>query len=136
MRKAAGIMLIIAGLISLIFFHSTLKAWIAPPTSFEGASVIGKILLLDACLSLGLIMGGGICALRKKYLWWVLSGAIFSILVGIFIFTDPTLRQFWSPLEIVMGTVAVVFVCLRKREWQKSQAWPDFSTSQHPRDQA
>ena len=121
MRKAAGIMLIIAGLISLIFFHSTLKAWIAPPTSIEGASVIGKILWLDALLSLGLIVGGGICALRKRIWWWALSGAIFSIFVGVFIFTDPSLRQFWSPLEILLGTVAVAFVCLRRRDWQESR---------------
>jgi uncharacterized membrane protein HdeD (DUF308 family) len=122
MRKAAGIMLIIAGLISLIFFYSTLMAWIAPTTVSEVQSLFGRILLLDAFLSLGLIMGGGICALRKKYWWWVLSGAIFSIFVGIFIFTDPALRQFWSPLEILMGTVAVVFICLRRRDWSESQA--------------
>ena len=121
MRIAAGILMIIAGLISLIFFYGTLMDWIAPPTTFEALPLTGGILLLDFFLSLGLIMGGGICALIKKHWWWVLSGAICSIFVGIVIFTDPVLRQFWSPMEILMGTVAVVFVCLRKREWQEIQ---------------
>jgi hypothetical protein len=122
MRKAAGIILITAGLISLIFFYSTLMDWIAPTTVSEFQSVFGRILLPDVFLSLGLIMGGGICALRKKHLWWALSGAIFCIFVGIFIFTDPVLRQFWSPMVILMGTVAVVFVCLRRRDWSESQS--------------
>jgi len=122
MRKAAGIMLIIAGLISLVFLHGTLMDWIIPSPTFENAHLIGVVLLLDAVLSLGLIMGGGICALRKKHWWWALSAAIFCIVVGIVIFTDPALRQFWSPMVILMGTVAVVFVCLRRRDWQKPQA--------------
>jgi len=120
MRKAAGIILIITGLISLIFFYSTLMAWIAPTTVSEIQSLMGRIILLDAFLSLGLIMGGGICALRKKHWWWVLSGAIISILVGIFMFTDPALRPFLSPMVILMGTVAVVFVCLRRMDWSQS----------------
>ena len=120
MRKAAGIILMISGLISLILFHSTLIGWVGQPTTLETAYATAWVLPLDAFVSLGLIMGGGICALRKKHWWWVLSGAIFSILVGIFMATDPVLRQFWSPLVILMGTVAVVFVCLRKRDWSES----------------
>ena len=122
MRKAAGIVLIISGLISLILFYGTLIGWVGQPTTLEAAYATAWVLPLDAFVSLGLIMGGGICALRKKYWWWALSGAIISIFVGIFMSTDPVLRQAWSPLVILMGTVALVFVCLRRGDWSQSRA--------------
>ena len=118
MRKAAGIILMISGLISLILFHSTLIGWVGQPATLETAYATAWVLPLDAFVSLGLIMGGGISALGKKHWWWALSGAIFCVFVGFFIFTDPASGQFWPPFEILMGTVALVFVCLRRREWQ------------------
>jgi len=58
---------------------------------------------------LSLIVGGGICALRKRSWWWPFSGAVCSMIAGALI----------SGLLALPGLLAVIFLAVRKGEFRK-----------------
>jgi uncharacterized protein YjeT (DUF2065 family) len=109
MRIAAGIMLIVRGIASVIvpeqvaemiaqtragsyeYFLRT-STWVVPA---------GLVLLV-------FIVGGGICALRREAWGWAFSGAICSMIAMGFL---------WGLLAIP-GLLAVIFLLKRKGEFQ------------------
>jgi len=133
MRKAAGIMLIILGLVSWQVPAQIVNAvaW-ERATSIEDfvriSSEMATPMVLAGLLLIVLIVGGGVCALRKKAYWWALSGAVCLILAGI------TLGAFWphfhdpvggrlagvlmGVLYAVPGLLAVIFLVKREGEFQ------------------
>jgi len=134
MRKAAGIMLIILGLVSWQVPAQIVNsiAW-ERATSIEDfvriSSEMGTPMVLAGLLLIALIVGGGICALRKKAYWWALSGAVCLILAGITLgafwphFGDPVGGRLAGVLMGVLyalpGLLAVMFLEKRKSEFLK-----------------
>ena len=133
MRKAAGIMLIILGLVSWQVPAQVVNtiAW-GRATSIEDfvriSSEMGTPMVLTGLLLIVLIVGGGICALRKRAYWWALSGAVCLIIAGIILgafwphFNDPGGRLagvLMGVLYALPGLLAVIFLEKRKGEFLK-----------------
>lgn len=114
MRIAAGIMLIITGIASV-----TVPVRVADMIAGTRAGSWEEFLELSWSLStslaplglalLVLIVGGGICALRKQAWGWALLAAICSMVAMAFV---------WGLLAI-LGLLAVIFLVKRKSEFQK-----------------
>jgi hypothetical protein len=116
MRKAAGIMLIITGIASVV-----VPGQVAEMIARTRAGSYEEFLDLSFSLAtsseamfatlvlLVLIVGGGICALRKEAWGWALSGAICSMIA----------MGFYAPFFALPGLLAVIFLVKRKGEFQK-----------------
>ncbi len=93
MRIAAGIMLMAMGVFSVEYTPISLARLIAFITGseFPGAySVVGVALTV---LLVGVIVAGGICALRKKAYWWAFSAGLCAVATGF-------VRMFWTPFPL------------------------------------
>jgi hypothetical protein len=115
MRKAAGILMIILAM------------------SLAGVVVIAgegdiDIRAFDLWFSLFIIISavflvtGGVFCLSRKY--WKLCFASASVAIFVMIFGVVLFNFGLIPLTlffIAMGILPIVFVCLRKREWQKKE---------------
>ena len=116
MRIAAGIMLIILGIASLAVPVSVAEMIAQTRTdSYEDFLELAFSLMtspwaaIAASVLLGLIVGGGICALRKKAWGWAFSGAICSMIA----------MGFYHVLFALPGLLAVIFLLKRKGEFLK-----------------
>ena len=127
MRKAAGILLIVFGLLSSVEIPGGVVNAIAwgRATSIEEFIRIqldmGAQMVLAGILLLVLIVGGGICALRKKAYWWAFSGAVCLIFAGIIAaaFQSYAAGVIIGGLYILPGLLAVIFLVKRKDEFLK-----------------
>ena len=116
MRIAAGILIIIVGLTTPAIAQ-TVAEMVAGTTDFEAVGSAGATMVLPVLLLLGLTIGGGFCAVRKKQWRWALSGAICSAFIGFagLIFVPLGLILF------LMGMLAVIFLLKRKGEFDKAE---------------
>lgn len=113
MRIAAGIMLIIAGLLSSVAPYSLAQriAWRltdSPEAAYSFITAWSGLIVFSSFVILVLTIGGGICALRKKAWGWALAGAICSMIAGSLI----------SGLLALPGLLAAIFLVKRKGEFQ------------------
>lgn len=114
MRKAAGIMLIITGIASVV-----VPGQVAEMIARTRAGSYEEFLELSWSLStslvplglalLALIVGGGICALMKKAWGWALAAAICSMIA----------MGFSAVFFALPGLLALIFLIKRKGEFQK-----------------
>ena len=113
MRIAAGILMIISGII-LIFYYATLLAaygfsqsmWIPLLGILPSwASSVMFVLSFTTALS---VIAGGIFTLQRKY-WKICLAA--SIPPAVFLLL-MIVAYVW------VGILPLIFVCLRKREWE------------------
>jgi len=120
MRKAAGILMLMYGVKTIVLHVSSLflDEW-----SFRGYS--RDLFLISIIAAVFFITGGGFC-LKRKY--WKLCFAL-SICLSVFVFFDaaPTfhLLEFLNmpylgvgPLLLACGILPIVLVCVGKSEWQ------------------
>lgn len=132
MRKAAGILMILLGIVS-----ASTPLMIAQSLGLTIEEIfVARWIGYSGLFLLSLIVGGGICAFIKKAWWWALSGAICSVLVGItyIIFLPlslPTPPPHYSypatsvvgsallgVLFTLMGILAIIFLIMRRGEFE------------------
>ena len=117
MRQAAGIMLIIFGMFLLIVPIISLSM---------GGSLLFPLGLLPFVFS-ALLVSGGVFCLKRRYWRACLASALLALYIGISMVVGPLLRghllMTWYTWIPVLGAVtSIVFIFLKKKEWQKSQA--------------
>ena len=129
MRKAAGIMLMILGALILVAYVVVLIDY---DTNVHDPLFDISFMFCGAFL----VTGGAFC-LKKRGLELCLGSAFIAIFltVGWSKVSDTSLT-WWDWVCCILGTLPVVLICLRIREWQEIQGRPDLSTSQHLRGQA
>ena len=114
MRKAAGIILIILGVWLLVGFVVVLIDFnINVHDAFFDVAV--PFMICGAFL-----VAGGIFCLKKKYLGLCWGSAFMAVLclIGSLIVSYTSLTWLdW--ICAILGTIAMIFVCLRANEWQE-----------------
>ena len=104
MRKAAGILMIIGTIMSVAAFGSI-------PGEPEKSLAFGLIFVY-----LGFTLSGGIFTLKRKH--WKLC-FISSLLLTLFLISSLFFLPVTSTWFLIPGGILpIIFVCLRKREWQ------------------
>ena len=123
MRKAAGVLLIVGAIASAYpVFVFTVDRY-SPVFVFVGLAIL-----------VGLIIGGGISAIRKKAYWWACAAAICVMLVGIIFgfwewhsllimarrldLVTRVLYAILAGLFGVPGVLALIFLVKRRGEFQ------------------
>ena len=132
MRKAAGIILIIYGAVSLFFYGPFLLTHLNLFDDDPIFSVFPTLLMISAPF----IVTGGVFCLTRKYWELCFASALIAVFMMIywiygmtgFRFPPPDFLLFpalrwWIiwPL-IITGALPLIFICLRKSEWSESQA--------------
>jgi hypothetical protein len=127
MRKAACIILIIYGAVPLFIFVpiQLMHLHIIDLGPFE----------IFFMISPAFIITGGVFCLKRKY--WKLCFvsallAVFMMIYWIYVLTGFSLSDFTHPaflawyvlllIIIIAGALPIIFVCIRKRKWQKIPA--------------
>lgn len=122
MRKAAGIVLTIYGAASLFFGVGGLLS------EFRHISEPVLIILFLVVFNAFIITGGVFC-LKRKYWKLCFASALLAVLMMIYWIYGFTRFRFPPPLFppylasyllvlIITGTLPIIFVCLRRSEWQ------------------
>lgn len=117
MRIAAGVLMIILGMVSLITFVSVLIDY--------GSYSLGLDLFM-IILGVFVVTAGVFCLIKKA--WGLcLASALFAVFTAIVSLMGSSMGGFsssnwlaWS--LILVGIISTIFICATKREWQKSQA--------------
>lgn len=123
MRKAAGIMLMINGAASL-WFHV-----VGMLSEFRHIREPVITILLSVVLYAFIVTGGVLC-LKRKYWKLCFASALVAVLIMVywvygftrFSFPPPSFPSFivsYLLVLVVTATLSIVFVCIRKREWQE-----------------
>ena len=69
------------------------------------------------------IITAGVFCLERKYWKVCFASALVTLLIMIMWLTGYAADSIWSAWVVSMvGTLPIIFVCLAKKEWQKSQA--------------
>ena len=115
MRKAAGIMLIIFGILLLNTLVSALRGY-----DIHVYQIVSNLLMI---IPVAFLIAGGIFCLQKKY-WKVCLAsawlAVFIMLVSLIGSLPYGLD--WLPwVSSILGTLSIVFVYLTKQEWKGMQ---------------
>jgi len=133
MRKAAGILMIILGIIMGTFVA------LVELTVGEGNMNYARFILFPIISAVFVITGGVFC-LKRKY--WILcfTSSLVLLLLDLYLFLAfnfryppfpfnyPPPNATFSPLSFLdwvftlSGILPIIFVCLRKREWQEISA--------------
>ena len=124
MRIAAGILMTSVGIALLVIF--------VPILSEHGIHTydlpfFNLVMIISALFS---VTGGVFCLKRKYWRACFASALLLLVLSGLLIFVLSVLSSLgneytppsWSWFPIPVGILPIIFVCLRRREWQKSQA--------------
>jgi len=108
MRKAAGIITIVLGMIMVGTFIGAL--------SEGGIHQYGLDFILFISISVVFIIVGGVFCLKRKYWKLCFASSLLLILAVIWsLFTLPmTLTWF-----LLLGVLPIIFVCLGRKEWQE-----------------
>ena len=124
MRIAAGIILIILGIVrivNMIISMSVLPgSFIDSHSLFEGLWLFGYWPIVYGAL----FVSGGILCLRNKYWGLCLTSALLALVGGIYTVVQMLLLgdflitwETWIPLPGAL--IATIFISLRKKEWQE-----------------
>jgi hypothetical protein len=124
MRIAAGILMIIVGIALLVNFVPLL---IEDGVGTFDLPFVNLVMVISALF----FVAGGVFCLKRKYwrvcfasslLLLVLLALLLLILWVVWSLLPPYAPVWWMAVPIPVGILPIVFVCLRRREWQKSQA--------------
>ena len=112
MRIAAGILLIVLGMVLLISFVPVLIDYGGYDLGFDLFVIIASVFI---------VTGGVFCLMRK--VWGLcFASALVAILFMIIWLMGSRLAETWLTWLIsIVGTLPIIFVCVRRREWQESQ---------------
>jgi hypothetical protein len=121
MRKAAGIMLISCGALSL-FVYVFVRLTHLHIYAFD---IYDIFFMIPAAF----IVAGGVFCLKRKYWKLCFASALLAVLMMIFWFFGFPPSDWWFWFFIITGTLPIIFVCLRKSEWQEISACLDFPYS-------
>lgn len=119
MRKAAGILMIIFGVARLI-------PLVLLDLRYSGIHASGDPYFLSFFISAAFVVTGGVFCLKRRYWKLCFSSALVAVLLIVYYVaggaysTAASSGLFW--LFTAMGTLPIIFVSLRKREWAQSQA--------------
>jgi len=114
MRRAAGILMMILGMVLLVTFVVVLIQYGIPVYEYA-------IDLLMIILAVFIVTGGILC-LMKKYWGLCLASALLAVFFMIFwLMGSPYALNWLAWFFITMGTFPIIFVCLRKKEWQTQE---------------
>ena len=122
MRIAAGILMIIYGVKTIGFFVGSLIKW-----GFHGYPLdLGLIVIISAVF----IITGGVFCLKRKYWKLCFASSLVLLLFMIFdlYFRFPVAFELNIPREVNMrlslplGILPLIFICLRRSEWQEISA--------------
>jgi hypothetical protein len=124
MRIAAGTLMIVVGIALLVNFVPLL---IEDGIATYDLPFFNLVMVISALFS----VTGGVFCLKRKY-WGVCfaSALLLFVLTALLIFILSVLCSLgneytppgWSWFPIPVGILPIIFVCLRRREWQESQA--------------
>jgi hypothetical protein len=126
MRKAAGIILIVSGIVGAIglVIHLTGIYFELPRTLY---------IILWRIASAALLISGGVFCLRRRYWRVCLASAAVAVFIGAVSTIDylrsivigrPLVRELvnfsWGVwILLVAGVIAVIFITRRRREWSE-----------------
>lgn len=115
MRISAGILMLILGITLLLSFVLVLIA--------TGIPAYALSIDLFMILSAAFLVTGGVFCLKRRYWKVCFSSALLAVIIMILFLTGPLHTPTWLTwFVIITGILPIVFVCLRKAEWQKSLA--------------
>ncbi|MFO7995603.1 MAG: hypothetical protein R6U93_00420 [Dehalococcoidia bacterium] len=123
MRIAAGILLIVLGVLSVVVPASIadMIAW-TRAASYEQFLVIRRgmdmQIAFPSLLLVLFIVGSGIYALRKKAYWWALSGAILSVIGGITLFMTTVGGAYFGIIITPISVLALVLLVTRREDFK------------------
>ena len=113
MRKAAGILMIIGAIMSAAAFGSIPMEVPAEPDESLGFNVMVALQFVY----MGFTLSGGIFTLKRKR--WKLCFTS-SLLLTLFLISSLFFLPVTSTWSLLPGGVLpIIFVCLRKREWER-----------------
>jgi hypothetical protein len=123
MRRAAGILIIVLGVLSFMIPGAVADAiaWGRATSWDEYFSIrqdIGVQIALPTLLLIVFIVGGGICALRKKVYWWALSAAIASVVGGITLFLTTVGSAYFGMMYTPIAVLALVLLVKRRQDFK------------------
>jgi hypothetical protein len=116
MRQAAGIMLVIFGMLLLNTLVSALRGY-----DIHVYEIVSNLLMI---IPVGFLITGGIFCLQKKYWKVCLASAWFAVLIMILWLTGshPDAFLWLSWVFSILGTLSIIFVYLTKEEWKEIQS--------------
>jgi len=128
MRKAAGVILIISGIVGLVGLVMGL-------TGIYSHLLPYLHLILLRIVSIALLVTGGVFCLKRRYWGACLAAALLALFIGIsstidylrYIAThmlgplsDGPVSMIWGTWILLLGAViSTVFIFVKKREWQE-----------------
>jgi len=119
MRKAAGIILIAFGAYFLWILIDVLVL-------FGTLGPIPAVLLIGLIVPVAFSITGGIFGLRRKYWRVCLASASFVVLLSVFdsavsllAWEIIILRSWVNWVMVAVAVIAVIFICLRRKEWRE-----------------
>ena len=113
MRKAAGILMIIFGM--------TMMGIIVGMLIEYGIHACDHAFNLFTIIAVVFFITGGVFCLKKKYWQLCFASSLFLLLYIILVFLLPALFLL-TLVFIPVGILTIIFVCLRKSEWQEISA--------------
>ena len=114
MRKAAGILMMILGALLLVGFVVVLIQY--------GIDVYDPVFDIFFMICGAFLVTGGVFALRKKYWGLCLASALLAIFIMIMWLTGSYTSLTWLAWVFsILGTLPIIFVCLKKKEWKEIQ---------------
>ena len=125
MRKAAGILLIIFGVVVISLFIVNVSGLITHPYEDIVSTPPDYVYIIIATLAVFFIVGGVFCLKRKNWRLSFTSSLFLHIFMTLLIFSNlfffPWMFFLWLSL-IPVWILPLIFICLRKREWQEISA--------------
>jgi len=123
MRKAAGIILIILGVVVLVelIYVSAMSGF-----SIHSSYFLSRLWLLVSGVIVygGLLVAGGVFCFKRRYWGLCLVSALLTLLFKIIPVVEALLRGHiygtWGTWILVPGAlIATIFISLTKKEWQE-----------------
>ncbi len=129
MRQAAGIILMILGALILV-------AYVVVLVDYD-TNVHDPLFDISFMFCGAFLVTGGVFCLKKKGLELCLGSAFIAIFLTVGWFKVSYTSLTWLDwIYCILGTLPVILICLRIKEWQEIQGRLDLSTRQHLRGHA
>ena len=124
MRKAAGIILIILGIVEVLGMITSVRSLLAGPMSMPVSTIL--LAVSFPIVYAALLVTGGVLCVRKKYWELCLTSALLALVVGIVPVVAQLLRGSldvlvaWENWIVVVGAViSTIFISLMRKEWKE-----------------
>ena len=122
MRKAAGIILIILGVAALSLFIVNVSGLITNPYEDWMQTPPDYVFIIIATLAVFFIVGGVFCLKKRNWRLCFTSSLFLHFLMTVLIFSNLFFFSWMLPLWLSLIPVWIlplIFICLRKGEWQE-----------------